>query len=168
MLCNKNDVVAHTLCEYLKFCSDSSDWWSLASSFAETPGTKTKQKLILFLTTWQSRIEKRKSLDVDTWRSLWRCRQTCTVFDRLFLFFSGSDFATALLYFILLYFTCILDWASRRLRDQLFCPFPGPLGCVTRWRHGYLGERSSMRTGCQTGYGFVRQQGVKMANFLSI
>ena len=58
MLCNKNDVVASTLCEWMKFpLTRVTGGYSLASSYAETPGTKTKKKLILFLTTWQSRIE---------------------------------------------------------------------------------------------------------------
>ena len=82
--------------------------YSLASSFAETPGTKTKQKLILFLTTWQSRIEKRKSLDVDTWRSLALPTNVYSFWPFVFVFFRlwfRNGFT--LLYFTLLY---LLTW----------------------------------------------------------
>ena len=73
---------------------------------------------------------------MSTRGALWSCRQPCTVFDRLFLFFQAL--ISQRLYFTLLYCIYLPDWAPRRLIEKQFCPFPGPPGCVTRSQHGYL------------------------------
>lgn len=138
----------------------SSDWWSLGSSFAETPGTKTKKESLsdFRYVAEQNRVKAKfwcghVALPTNLY-SFWPFVFVFFRFLRLW-FRKWPNFT-----YLLLYFTWLGPTKTERPVVLSVSYSPGA-GCVCVVRNAIttriLGRSSSMkRSGYQTGYAFDR------------